>query len=372
MPGDNMSSEDIKSLPKVQTRKEYMDTLADMNSPPKRPRSGDGPRGRITELKAYLVETNEIFKSGNGNKVTWELTDTGVDEVKILCVRDTKKQSPVRQFYLDKVDKRFLLLHTDELAEDANDAIEKMVEDYNHTFDHTWFYSGLMKKWAGNVDGDFGGYLINYGGMLYEGDSTLKMDITGTNAKMIYDMLPKSNDAKRLLSHEAIEMCRGSKKTPSTYIEERIANTGYFSIKHGKSIQDHLHMVNNCKDEYAKLITRVEKYGMGEQTINDAKFYGGKPIIITYPKIQKLEQFIDTMFNARKPFKLWGIKVKRKDFQYSVPAVDLHEGSAINFEITPEAMRIYLNKGSCGNTIMRLFTNLQIHYDARTKCDDLE
>ena len=66
------------------------------------------------------------------------------------------------------------------------------------------------------------------------------------------------------------------------------------------------------------------------------------------------------------------MKVRRKDMQYSVPAVDLHDGSVINFEITPEAMRIYLSRGSCGNTVMRLLANMQIHYDVRTKCDDLE
>jgi hypothetical protein len=36
----------------------------------------------------------------------------------------------------------------------------------------------------------------------------------------------------------------------------------------------------------------------------------------------------------------------------------------ITFEITPEFMRVYLPDGSCGNTIIRLYTNLQHYYDS--------
>lgn len=131
------------SLPIVQTRKEYTDTLADMNRRPGA--NGAGSRGRTSRLKSYLLEANEMFRSGSGERASWEIVDTGVVEIKILRVWDTRGQSPTRQFFLDMSDSRFPLLHTDELARDANDAVGRLVGDHGHKFDHVWFGAGHGK-----------------------------------------------------------------------------------------------------------------------------------------------------------------------------------------------------------------------------------
>jgi len=358
-------------LARVRNRREFMDRLYHMNDPPKRRKTGEKTRGRLTELKTYILECNEVFRAGRGDRFSWEVEDTGVDTIKILNVK-RNGTAPTLQFYMDMTDRRFLLLHTDELAEKANDAVEGLVGEYQHRFDHTWFHSDLLKKWARGLDGGFSGYAINYGGVLHGKDDTLKMEVSGTNAKKLYDALPDLRDTDRLLSHEAIEMRKGPKKPIGAFVEERIANMGYFSIKHGKSIANHLDIVSDCKNEYKEMITNVEKCRMRTSSQNGYDVFEGRPLAITYPTVNNLARFVDTMFNAKKPFKLWGIKLLRKEGQYSVPAVDLHEGSAINFEITPYMMRIYLEPGSCGNTIMRLITNLQTHYSAQTKCSDLE
>jgi len=356
-------------LAKVSSRKEFMDELYRMNAPPKSRKTGEAARGRYTELKTYILECNEVFRTGEGDRASWEVEDTGVDSLKILGIRQNKTAPPL-QFYMDMSDRRFLLLHTDELAEKANDAVEGLVGEHHHKFDHTWFHSGLLRRWARSLNGGFSGYTINYGGALTGKDDTLKMEVSGTNAKRLYDALPGLKDTGRLLSHEAIDVRRGPKKPADAYVEERIANTGYFSIKHGKSIENHLDIVMDCKREYGEMITNVEKCRMGASQNGHAAFEG-RPLAITYPEVGNLAQFVDTMFNAKKPFKLWGLKILRNEGQYSVPAVDLHEGSAINFEITPRMMRIYLEKGSCGNTILRLLTNLQAHYSAHAECGDL-
>jgi len=356
---------------RVSSRKEFVEELYRMNAPPKSRKTGEATRGRYTELKTYILECNELFRAGRGDRVSWEAEDTGVDSIKILGIRQNKATRPL-QFYMDMSDRRFLLLHTDELAEKANDAVEGLVGEHHHKFDHTWFHSGLLKKWARNLNGGFSGYAINYGGMLYGKNDTLKMEVSGTNAKKLYDALPDLEGTDRLMSHEAIEVHRGPKRPDDAFVEERIVNTGYFSIKHGKSIKSHLDIVNDCKEEYRKMIAAVEKCRMGTHAQSGHEIFEGRPIAITYPKVNNLAQFIDNMFNAKKPFKLWGLKMLRNRGQYSVPAVDLHEGSAINFEITPSMMRIYLRKGSCGNTILRLLTNLQTHYSAQVKCSDLE
>jgi len=358
-------------LPKVGSRKEFMDTLYDMNHPPKSRKPGQDSRGRFTELKTYIMERNGPFGPGQGTRASWDMENTGVDDIKILTMEPGRGNDRL-QFYMDKTDKRYLLFHTDELAEDANAAIEALVEYGTHRLDHTWFYSNLMEKWAKGLNSKFSGYVINHGGLLREKNDTLKMEVSGTKASWLYRSLEQIRDNDGIMSHEAIEVSRGSKKALDGHVEERISNTGYFSIKRGRSIQDHLHIVGDCKDEYADMVANVEKCRMGMTLQGGSRTYGGHPIEIMYPRVERLEQFVDTMFRATYPFRLWGIKIKRENDYYSVPAVDLHEGSPIDFEITPEFMRVYTRKGSCGNTILRLLTNLQTHYSASVSCEDLK
>ena len=77
------------------------------------------------------------------------------------------------------------------------------------------------------------------------------------------------------------------------------------------------------------------------------------------------------MFNSTEPFRLWGLKSKIHDGYFKITAVDLHAGTPINFEIADNLMRAYLFKGNCGNTILRLLANLQIHYDSRVACKQI-
>ena len=83
---------------------------------------------------------------------------------------------------------------------------------------------------------------------------------------------------------------------------------------------------------------------------------------------EDLDLFIDRMFSPAEPFRLWGLQSKIRDGYYKITAVDLHAGTTINFDVGGDLMRAYLYKGSCGNTILRLLTNLQMHCDAGIKC----
>jgi len=348
-----------------------MDTLRDVNYHTKSQRQGRGLRGSLAGLKTYILERNGPFGPGQGTGAAWDVASTGVDDIKILTMGPGRGSGKI-QFYVDAADRRYLLFHTGGPAKDANAAIEALVEGGTHKLDRTWFHSSLMERWANGLGGKLGGYAINYGGLLHEKNVTLKMEASGTGASRLRQSLAQIQGNDRIMSYEAIGVSRGSKRSLAGHVEERISNTGYFSIKRGMSIQDHLHIVGDCKDEYAGIVASAEKCRMGPALQDGSRTYGGRPIEITYPKVGGLARFVDTMFRATRPFRLWGIKIRRGDGYYSVPAVDLHEGSPIDFEITPEFMRVYTRKGGCGNTMLRLFANLQIHYSASARCEVLE
>ena len=91
--------------------------------------------------------------------------------------------------------------------------------------------------------------------------------------------------------------------------------------------------------------------------------FTGTPIGIRFSRrIADLSGFCDEVFSSRAPFRLWGRPVVADDI-VSVDAVDLHVGRRLGVEIGRDWMRVYLNVGTCGNTIARLVSNLQTRFD---------
>lgn len=99
------------------------------------------------------------------------------------------------------------------------------------------------------------------------------------------------------------------------------------------------------------------------------------PVVLRFSRpIPDLELFLDGLFSAREPFRLWGIPRMVGSGAAEVEAVDLHVGQQVRFDITAEWMRVYLFAGGCGNSVVRLVVNLQHHFDSRVTIvdDDLD
>jgi hypothetical protein len=135
----------------------------------------------------------------------------------------------------------------------------------------------------------------------------------------------------------------------------------------GTSFQSHLGLVTAVYRSYAAKIQQFEQqYAIGYTVTDGTRLkVDGEPLNIRFGQpIANLGVFVDSIFSASHPFRLWGVPNRIRDDLIRVAAIDLHVAHRVNFEITPNFMRIYLPKGSCGNTIARLYTNLQHHYDS--------
>lgn len=363
-------------LPKVNTRKEFMDYLENIIHPPKY--DDDNPsKGRLRELKTYILESNEGFSTFSSDDVSCEVVNTGLDNMKIL--RATPAVGNSCDFFLDITDNRFLVLHTNDKSEDTNRIVETLTKDHHHTFDHTWFHSNMLERLA-NISGNtFKGFGVSYSNRFLRANEDenaeiedLNLSISGSLAKEMQQLIATKPSIERTIAYNKIRILRGSKNSLLDSVQDDIHNTGYFAVKRGKSVQDHLQLVDMCKDEYSETIRDVENHRIGVRQVEDRTLVEGKSFDFEFPnKIENLNLFIERMFNSATPFKLWGIKSKIYTDYFKVMAVDLHTGSPMDFEIADDMMRVYLFKGNCGNTILRLFTNLQMYYDANTVCPQL-
>jgi len=356
-----------------------MDYLESVINPPKYDEDESPTRGRLRELKTYILESNEGFPSQViTDELVCDVINTGLDKMKILRTT-AKNNGTLSEFYLDTSDPRFYVLHTNERSEDSNRIIETLTKDMNHTFDHTWFYSDMLKRLSHKQGNVFKGFGVNYSDKFLrsgEDEDTeiedLTLSISGSLAEEMQHLVESKPDIERTIAYNKVRVLRGSRNSVLDSVQDDVHNIGYFAVKRGKSVQDHLQLVDIAQNEYEETITHVEDQRIGFKTIGDRTLVEGKSFDFEFPnRIENLTLFIERMFNSAMPFKLWGIKSKIYDDYFKIMAVDLHTGSPMDFEISADMMRVYLFKGNCGNTILRLFTNLQLYYDSNTTCKQL-
>ena len=348
-----------------------MDHLEDAISPPK---GDEEPRGRPRELKAYMLESDGGFPSRfRSDNITGEVQSTGLDGIKILRMF---QDETVHEFFLDTSDPRFFVLHTNERSDHVGPMVRALTKDRRYTFDNAWFYSDMLYNFTKKEGNIFNGFGIKYNSYTFLSDGNdrntdiddLRIIMNGSLAHRVFDMVGGEPDIKKTMAFNKVRIRRGQESS-SNSIHDDVTYDGYFSVKRGKSVQDHLHLVDICRNEYSKTLKHIEDSSIGIKAVEGRTLVEGKSFDFEFGNyIEDLDLFIDRMFNSAEPFKLWGLKSKIHDGYFKIAAVDLHAGAPINFDIANNLIRAYLFKGNCGNTILRLLANLQIHYDSGTVC----
>jgi len=366
-------------LPKVQTQKEFMDTFYDRINPPRIPTEDGSIAGKPTELKTYLIENNsELFQEFYTEDLQINIDQTGLDHVKILTLTDQRDSGNRLQFYLDKSDKRFLVFHTFDLAKQVSPLIRRLIHSEKFEFDNAWLSSNLLKdisKRAGNHDH---GFSIDHKDYFQKDepeddeesikpDTFSRLDISGKQSEKILQLLKKDKEIEQIMGYEKITIGRG---TEYNGVIDDLEYSGRFRVVKGKSIDDHMSLVNMVKKDYTREIQEVEKFRLYGNS--NTKSIEGKPFDFVFERrVDDWDLFLSRIFNAKSPFRIWGIKSKIGDGFYRILGVDAHTGHPLDVEVMDNLFRVYLPEGSCGNVITRLFVNLQRFFDSKIRCSEL-
>lgn len=357
------------SLPRVKNRKEFVDCLSDMINPPK----DDEGVGRMRILKSYIVESDHGVQESSfqTSKMSFNIVDTDVEKLKIIQISSDGVGNI--EMFLDIQDSRFLVLHTNVLSDLATYVIEELVDEQQHGFDHTWFHSMFLRNLPEKEGNEFHGIGIKYSNEYLENRYTNPEDLgvsaSGSLATRLLQIVENDDLIKHRSAYNKIGIMRGDMTYPDSFVQDEISNNGYFSVRRGKSVQDHLMLIDMVKEDYANTMKIIEDNRIGLTDINGRTLVEGRPFdFIFHNKIEDLESFTTTLFNCAKPFKLWGIKSQITRDYFRIAAVDLHTGTPMNFEVADDLVRVYLSKDCCGNTILRLLTNLQTYFDSSITC----
>ena len=97
----------------------------------------------------------------------------------------------------------------------------------------------------------------------------------------------------------------------------------------------------------------------------------GAPVTLTFDpplSLSTFQNFITTTFErGQGPLRLWGNPIPLSEQKVHVYGIDLHLWKRIYLEITPRRMIVVLPRGTCGNTVHRLVTNVQRYLDPTVK-----
>lgn len=317
-------------------------------------------------LKTHIIETNitpdDLFDSYDAIRNIAEI-DSNLYFVKLAG--DFGNGS----VFLDTMDDRFWNLYSMEDSKFTRKAVGDMLSREGSGLDRMWLPSEQVESIAGM--GEFEGV-----GLTYDADDVfpdefienhllfgdLSVNTSGHGASLLYSLLKDSDDIEKFLSLSNVQIRR---EVGGDFVRERVTNDGAFTTRGGSNIELHIETVNQIKQDYRAILDVIESnHLLGGSSRDHGVRAEGSPAVIEFTEpVENIEAFLEHVVNARDPFRLWGHVDRLQEGYYKVVGVDMHNGDKFSLEITGEWARLYLYDGACGNTALRLFTNLQHHYD---------
>ena len=342
-------------------------------------------------LEAHLSESTEpaqalkfaekIFSEriSEGTSRLQQVQHHRTDESTLLSV-DVKSGTERLVAYVDFTNPRYWLLHSMGSSNILDWMIARLVKA-SPELDRAWLPADFLEC-ISNM-GSFRGLGLDYDRRVipdvdFESESPeapaefLKMQLWSTNARRVLESLRAKgafpNDTT--LSKIKVKFWL-DRELDEEFSLDDIKYNGKITAR-GTSFQSHIALISSIYEEYANQIRKLEaEYALRTSQHDGRLSLHGQPINLLFERpIVDMEVFCESIFSCGEPFRLWGVPVRLGKNFYRVRAVDLHIGSPVQFEISREFIRVYLPAGSCGNSIIRLYTNLQHHYDAQIKAQN--
>ncbi|MFJ2476354.1 hypothetical protein ACIOWI_25815 [Streptomyces sp. NPDC087659] len=268
------------------------------------------------------------------------------------------------EIWVDQLNQRFWSLHSTMPMRKINPFLHEKVEA-RRDLDWMWLPSAHLENlWPGAVSNRVR-TKFHGSDFLSEDDPAqdLTINLSGRGAERLLQHISDNTSYRSAVSFDSVQVSVADDDLGR--VNEGVDRMGRFAAT--GDLEYHFQFVSAVIERYSNLVTLCENQSLSwSPPSGDAgALPHGRPIAIKFSRqIPDLEHFVGSLFAARKPFRLWGIPSIQGDIA-RVEAVDLHVGHSLRIEIGLEWMRVYLEKGTCGNTVARLVSNLQHRFDSR-------
>lgn len=343
-------------------------------------------------VKCYLIEAHRLASAGHEEvlkAVRSGFREPGSSGILEGRVHETKEElffyvdantkKGKCALYIDATSSRFWLVHSVSKSTVLDPVIRSFLTG-TRQFDSAWIPAQLLERTT--LLGDLRGMGLDFDrrsvpDVDFERPGApvefLKMQLWGNRASEVLRVLRAKDafpEATTLSKVKIKHWLDANGESPFSIVD--IKYDGKITAR-GTSFQSYMTVVTSLYRTYAEAVRRFEEKFVVSVGHHDGKTSSmrGEPLNITFqPAIENLDAFCSHVFSSGNPFRIWGLPVKVGANNYRVAAVDLHVGSRLNLEISPEYMRVYLAPGACGNTLFRLYTNLQHYYHSLIEAKD--
>jgi hypothetical protein len=319
-----------------------------------------------TMLKTFLIESNVTPEQLRDRVEITEAREVDFDLQELVIERNGSSYT----FFLDSEDSRFWELYTLEESDDAKKVVADMISGVRNGLDYTWM---PVEQQRDIMDmGEFRDVGVSYDAddvfsedyiedRLDFGDLSVRSSGRGTGT--LFDILDSHEELSSFLSLSSVGIRR---QIGGSFVLERVTHNGRFTTSGGDSIQLHLDTVDEIKNQYATLLREIEEnHRLSYESLKHGTGIDGQPLVIELDnKIEDVREFAENIVTAKNPLRLWGAKTRLGEQYWKVKGVDLHNNDKYTMEISPNWIRLYLGKDACGNTALRIYSNIQRHYDS--------
>jgi hypothetical protein len=316
---------------------------------------------RPSPWKTIVVEAHP------GDRPTGDYLDEVFDDNAVVDSTDDVHLHSVTvndelQFVVDDLDPRFWSFHSTAPNDIATREIKRRVTS-RRDLDFVWLPSHHLREVRPGVRPsflrtEFKGWDVLPADEIRE----LAIAVRGRDAERVLDVIRREKGHEHAVSIDRLTVPVVDPALGS--VEEAVTRRALF-LARGDSFALHQQVVAGVVGRYRALVEAAESRAIGFTSFGDDG--GGKltgaPIEIRFSRsLPDITPFMDELFSSREPFRLWGLhQVDGRCGECD--GVDLHVGECIRIEVQPDAMRIHLYEGGCGNTVARLISNLQHHVD---------
>lgn len=243
-------------------------------------------------------------------------------------------------------------------------------------FDFIWLWPTLLEKIQ--EKGQAKGFGLDYDFRKFideDDDETttyLKMQLWGgTDSKELYNILKKSSFSNKVVLSKVRLKAWADHERKELFALEDIKYTGKFTTR-GTDFNTHLSLLSYVREEYERKVLNIEQnYSLKwlEKETKNLTLEGFAIHFIPIGFDIPVKDFYKKVLDGTEPFRLVGLpRIVSKNTVIS-DVVDLHTGGELSMEIYPDLISVYLPEKTCGNTIIRLFTNLQHYYNIGFKVE---
>ncbi|MHC3438949.1 hypothetical protein ACYJ1Y_12840 [Natrialbaceae archaeon A-gly3] len=337
-----------------------------------------------TYLKSYLIEserstTEGLLERSEGYRLKREKTREGdFENIQIRKIGSDKRA----RFYIENLDERFWAVHSLAKSTNSDSLLDKLVFPRFTQLDYSWLSNSFLKNIGENPTNDFRSFSLKFKdefqkvgseGQESEHPSTgdiskMSMRLWGENAQKVLSTLSADETLGKSTSLSNV----GIRKSfdDGRVLLEDITHTAKFTAR-GDSVDGHFYQIDKVKEKYKNILYSLENdYAIQRSVDNRGGNLSGEPVLINFNReVADFDLFFSTLLGSTKPFRLWGLENKIDEDYYTVAAVDLHTGDKLDIEVYRDWMRIYLPEDSCGNVILRLYTNIQHYFDSEASLE---